>query len=100
MLISVGIGETEDVKGCPFPSRIWETAFPTAPIHFRHFSPEVPDSLHIAAYPCISRKRGVLGGRRKGAGNKQVFAALLLLTLVDRTQEVIGSTDPTQPDAR
>lgn len=28
-------------------------AFPTAPSHFRHFSPEVPDSLHIGAYPCI-----------------------------------------------
>jgi hypothetical protein len=30
---------------------------PTAHSHFGHFSPGVPDSLHIAAYPCASAAR-------------------------------------------
>jgi hypothetical protein len=46
-------------RGCveaESPRQVWRTpiaAFPTALRNFRHFSPEVPDSLPIGAYPCI-----------------------------------------------
>jgi hypothetical protein len=42
--------------GLPWRSQSFlgtRNGFPTALRNFRHFSPEVPDSPHIAAYPCI-----------------------------------------------
>jgi hypothetical protein len=52
-------------------------AFPTASFRFRHFWPEVPDSLHIAAYPCIFVGPSPLEVNAKTAGNEKVFATLL-----------------------
>src|SRR4051794_249486 len=64
----------------------------TAPSHFRHFSPEVPDSLHIAAYPFIYRSQQPLVDSHKSAAHSHVFATSHKPTLVHRTQEVVGSS--------
>jgi hypothetical protein len=59
---------------------------------FGHFSPGVPDSLHIAAYPCSS-KETVQNQRLLEALEIRLFLAFTYCT-TDRTQEVGGSNPP------
>jgi hypothetical protein len=67
---------------------------PTATPSFRHFSPKVPDSLHIGAYPCIFHFLQPFLEPQKSAVNKHVLATSRSLTSLDRTQEVGGSNPP------
>ncbi len=71
-----------------------ETAFPTELSHFRHFSPEVPDSPHIGAYPCIFHFQQPSLAHQKSAANEGVLATPLSSPSLDRTQEVGGSNPP------
>src|SRR5690349_1602165 len=80
-------GATKASLGCA-------TALPTARSHFRHFSPEVPDSPHIGAYPCIFHFLQPLQNHQKSAATKHVLATLRSLTNLDRTQKVGGSKTP------
>src|SRR6188472_1509187 len=76
------------------------TGFPTALRNFRHFSPEVPDSLHIRSYPCIFHFLQPLVGNRKSAAKKQFVATPASPSTLDRTQEVGGSNPPSSIGGR
>jgi hypothetical protein len=62
--------------------------------HFRHFSPEVPDSLHIGSYPCIFLFLQPSLDAQKNAAHAYVLATFCSSTHLHRTQEVGGSNPP------
>jgi hypothetical protein len=61
---------------------------------FRHLSPGVPDSTRIGGYQRRSTSATPIGYHRKVPANRSLFAPIPGAELVDRTQEVGGSSPP------
>jgi hypothetical protein len=61
---------------------------------FRHLSPRVPDSTAIGGYPRPMHPRRPNAPAREITANRTLFAGVLAAGMLDRTQEVGGSSPP------
>jgi transcriptional regulator with XRE-family HTH domain len=87
---------TRESGGSASPRRqAQHVAQPVHPLRrSRHLSPRVPESTGIRGYPRPYAAEPGEVGRRKGPANRTLFAHRCRAELVDRTQEVGGSSPP------
>jgi hypothetical protein len=74
-----------------------ETKCPRSARHarwFRHLSPRVPDSMAISGYLRVSTHADRNSPAREAPAKATLFARVIAAELVDRTQEVGGSSPP------